>query len=413
MRWVSLASLSAFGLLTWVSRDQRISLGALNLRVAVYLILWGLTVIGGVFPLFSIYRLLAHVLVVVSCLVLLPQAIQLNDGNRALIVLKALIAVTLIISWVNPAPLTSYDSANQFRGIFGNSNSLGHMAAIGCLLFMHGFLTASNRTFGKLELLLTIFCGYILIRSGARSSSVALLAGLVALFVIRKEMNTRNLLAGWGVVLSGLILAITLQSHIVDFVFKSRARENPKLVTQSISYSRLPTWSASWEGFKQRPLLGWGFGVDSDTDLSNWHGQFTAIGFTGRDALNDLTFTLETGGIVGCFAYFFLLAFAIKLWIPPLQAGWLSKGLQQAECEIVNSAIEAQQAFACLTVMLIVLFEFDDTALSAGSFPSVLLWTSLGFSAALRTMLTTELPQRVLTTYLRRMRLTTASPSSF
>jgi O-antigen ligase len=399
IRWISLASFSFFGALSWLANDRRLPLGELAFRVVVYLFLWSLTAINGVYPQFSTYRLIAHALVVVSCLILLPQAIQFSDGARLLHILKVLIATTLIISWLSPAPLTAFDSANQFRGIFGNSNSLGHMAAIGCLLFMHGVLTKSGSRSAQIQLVLAAFSAILLIRSGARSSSVALLAGLIALFVVKKELNARNMLIGWGIVISGLIITLTLQSRVEGFIFKRLSNESVESRTSSLTISRLPTWSASWEGFKERPILGWGFGVDSDTDLSNWHGQFTAVGFTGRDALNDLTFTLETGGIVGCIAYFFMLTIALRMWIPPIQLAWFASGLRQSELAITKSALQAQQAFACLNLLLIVLFELDDTALSAGSFPSVLLWTSLGISTALRTLLLHELPRRLLATY--------------
>jgi O-antigen ligase len=326
---------------------------------------------------------------------LLPQAIQLVDGQRVLFALKILIGITLLVSWLNPAPLTTFDSANQFRGIFGNANSLGHLSAIGCLLYMHGFLSKSGTQSGRLQMALAIFSAFILIRSGARSSSIALLSGLIALFVLRKELNARNMLIGWGIIFSGFVLAVTLQSHVLGFIFKNQSVGVAGQHAKNFTYSRFPTWSASWEAFKERPILGWGFGVDSNTDLSNWHGQFTAVGFTGRDAVNDLTFTLETGGIAGCFAYFYLLSIALRMWVPPLRIAWLDSGLNQFEFGVMKGALEAQQAFACLTLLLIVLFEFDDTALSAGSFPSVLLWASLGISAALRTLLAYDLPRRI------------------
>ncbi len=78
--------------------------------------------------------------------------------------------------------------------------------------------------------------------------------------------------------------------------------------------------------------------------------------------MNDLTFALETGGIVGLFAYIFMLSIASKLWISHDLLVRFKASLCPSDYGIARSVLDAQQAFMSLTVLLIVLFEFDDTA---------------------------------------------------
>jgi len=171
-----------------------------------------------------------------------------------------------------------------------------------------------------------------------------------------------------------------------DFVLKKALQDNYTESSGALdrfASSRLSTLEKSWRGFEERPLLGWGFGVDSDTDLSRWNGELTALGSTVRDTVNDFTYTLETGGIVGLFAYVLIMSLAFKAWIPWVVRSRMDTGLQRPEYEPLASAYEVQKVFFCLAILLIVMFEFDNTALSAGNFFSALVWVSLGVSIGL------------------------------
>lgn len=395
LRWIALIAFSAFGALARFSSDRRLVPRRVTLYVSLYLVVWSMTAVFGVYPVFSTYRLFAHGLVLISCLIFLPQVITLTYAPKILTALKLLVALTLIVSYIRPAPLTIFDVASEYRGIFGNANSFGHMCAVGSLIFLHGFLRKGRSLWKYTQLALTILAMSLVFRSGARSSAISLLAGFLTLSLFYRKQFSRNMLAIWAMGTALLVTATIVQPQIKVFINKHQGLEQIDDPMARLSASRLPILVASWEAFEERPLLGWGFGVDKDTDLTNWKGELTSLGFTKRDPVNDLTYSLETGGIAGAFAYFFLLSLIPRLWVTRDRVQLLHANLYPSEIAITQSAQNAQELFMCLTVLLFVMFELDGTALSAGSFFASLFWASFGICIRLRSLFLIELPQNI------------------
>lgn len=400
VRWVSLFAYGIFGALTYFETEHRSPIGSLNATVAFYLALWSFTVIFGVHPQYSGFRFLSHALIIISSLVFLPQVVTLNNAPKLLGALKIIIGIALVVSYIKPAPRTIFDETNMFRGIFGNANSFGHMCAVGALLYLHGFLTQRQARMRYLHLALTILAVVLMFRSGARSSTIALLAGFVTLALFYRRQFSRNLVIVWGVGSVLLLAGIAFQPTINTFVNKHPDSDRNGEPIDRLGASRFPIWIASLEAFEERPIFGWGFGVDKDTDVSGWNGQFTSLGFSRRDPVNDFTYTLETGGVVGAFAYFFLLSILTRLWLPKYRVLPLISNLNPSEYLIAESALETQQAFMCLAVLLAVMFEFDGTALSAGYFFAPLIWVSVGLCASLHGLLVYDLPRKMSWAYL-------------
>jgi hypothetical protein len=395
LRWIALIAFGVFGALSRLSSAGQLVPRRVTIYVSIYLMLWSMTAVFGVYPAYSAYRLLAHGLVLISCLIFLPQVITLTNAPKILTALKLLVALTLIVSYIRPAPLNIFDIASQYRGIFGNANSFGHMCAVGSLIFLHGFLTKGRSLWKYTQLALTILATVLMFRSGARSSAISLLAGFLTLSLFYRKQFSRNLLAVWAMGTALLVTATTMQPQIKAFTNKHSGFEQINDPIDRLSASRLPVLTASWEAFEERPLFGWGFGVDKDTDLANWKGELTSLGFTKRDPVNDLTYSLETGGIAGAFAYFFLLSLIPRLWVTRDRVQLLHANLYPSEITITQSALNAQQLFMCLTVLLFVMFEFDGTALSAGYFFASLFWASFGICIGLRSLLLIDLPLKI------------------
>jgi len=395
VRWISLLVFVVFGGLSYFTDDTRFTLQHVNTSLGIYLLLWTSTVIFGQFPLFSAFRLTAHAAVLVGSLLFLPQLVTFSNAPRILTALKMLVATTLLISYIQPARRTVFDTASAFRGIFGNANSFGHICAIGSLLFLHGFITNRRTRWGYVQAALTILSTSLLIRSGARSSAVALIVGILTLSLLYRKLFSRNLLIVWCVGSLILLAALKEQTQINAFLNKHSEFDQLEQPMDRIGASRIPLWAASWEAFTERPIFGWGFGVDKDADMAKWNGQFTSLGFTKRDPVNDFTYTLETGGVIGFFAYFYLLTLLPKMWTTRQRILPLLFHLPPTEQMRVLSALESQQLFMSLALALAAMFELDGTALSAGSFFAVLLWVSLGFCVALRSLLLVDLPRRL------------------
>ena len=91
----------------------------------------------------------------------------------------------------------------------------------------------------------------------------------------------------------------------------TRQSNTSESFSEQIFKTRKDVWSAAWEGFQNRPFLGWGFGAD-DTISKEWNVQFTALGTVSRDHVNDTMIVLESTGIVGLMAYLLLILVAFK-----------------------------------------------------------------------------------------------------
>jgi O-antigen ligase len=388
LRWYSLFALTVFGAVAWIISPQRdLRLLSVNMRVAVYSALWGLTVVYSDYPMFSGFRLVAHLMIVVFGLVFLPQLLRLTDATRMLTILKLIVGIILVVSYFRPSPLTIYDDPDLYKGILGNANTLGHMSAVGCLLFFHGYLTGSDTRWGKAQAGLAALAALLMMQSGARSSLVALVAGFFMLCFLYKERLSRYLVLGLLAGLAILALVPNVSQRISDFAFKHRLNVEYESTLDHLTFSRQDAWERSWDGFRQKPILGWGFGLDSDADVSNWTGKWTSLGVSGRDPVNDVMSALESGGVVGLAAYVALVALLMKGWFPAAVRAGLDAALKEPDAARVSRMYEAQKAYFCLSLMLIVLFEFDNTALAAGSFFAALLWVSLGLCVGFRAVL--------------------------
>jgi O-antigen ligase len=396
LRWISLFLFAGSALLL-ASTSGRLSsqLKVVDLRVLVYLGLWAFTVINSDQPLFSGYRWAAHAMIVVSCLVCLPRVVRMVDAWKLLLVLKLIIGLMLVVSYLRPAEFNVFDDRTLYKGIFGNPNALGHMAAVGCLLFLHGFITQQKSRWGQFQAVMAGLAGLLMIQSGARSSTLAFLGGFSVLFVLYRSRLSRYLALGGLVTILALVIYPDQSGRVENFVFKHGMTQSGSALDR-VTSTRQTAWESHWEGFEKKPVLGWGFGVDQDTDLSQWHGELTALGSTGRDSVNDIMYTLESGGVVGLVAYVLILSLIFNAWIPRVLRARLDVMRGQPGNETLASVYEVQRAFFCLTALLIVLFELDNTALAAGNFFAALLWFSLGLSIGLYNKLRRELRRHAI-----------------
>lgn len=185
LRWISLGALTTVGGAWWLLQKRKaVRLDFVKLRVFLYLVAWTVTVIASDHPLFSGYRLAAHSMVIVTALVFLPEVLRTRDYTFIILALKVIIATVLVVSYLRPAPLTVFDSPDWFRGILGNANSLGHMAAVGVVLFVHGYFSVPSRVQQVLHAIMAALAFALLVDSHARSSFIAAFAGLAVLIYI-------------------------------------------------------------------------------------------------------------------------------------------------------------------------------------------------------------------------------------
>lgn len=386
MRWVSLGLLFLLALTDWLSaRRKYANLDFVRRRIGLYLALWALTVVASDHQAFSGLRFAAHVAVLVPMMLLVPERMNAIDFRRVMNVIMVICFVVLAVSLLLGSPQPTASPHGWYRGIVGNPNAFGHFSAVGLVLFAHAAFSTKRRGKRNMFVALALLALILLLQSYARSSTVAAFAGLIVLYFFHRAKISKYALV--AIVAGGVALITdpTLPEKLADRVFKHDSAQTSLGTADRLLASRTPIFERSIEGFQQRPLFGWGFGVDADTNLSAWSVQFTSTGFTGRDPVNDILYTLETGGIIGFVAYLMLLALLSWVWRQRHLAKVLSAGLSPPSVTPRNYI-----GFFSLTITLAVLFQFDNTALAAGNFFGVLFWLSFGCSLALAMHVRTE-----------------------
>jgi O-antigen ligase len=216
----------------------------------------------------------------------------------------------------------------------------------------------------------------LLVRSSSRSAAAALVVALLLLvYLFRATLSRAMVLATVALALAPALLP-ALSGQVSGFIVKER----PDIVSEDrlavTIGSRIPVWTAHLNGFKERPILGWGFGLDSDADLSSWKGELTALSLATRDPVNDVLFALESGGLVGLLAYLIILSTTLVAWLP--RGVRLALDGSTPLAGATRSVYDSQRLFLVLSVMYIVLFEGDSTAFAAGNFAAAMLWVMLG-----------------------------------
>jgi O-antigen ligase len=376
LRWVALVALLVSSGLYWVSIRVRGRRGDQTSNILLfYLTATFLTVMSAENPLFSGFRWASHAMMLVIFLIFLRQNIALLQPQKVLLILKIIIGILLLISLVRPGAQTIYDNLQVFRGAMGNANTMGQIAVIGALLYFHSYFNQRKKWIRYLQGGLACAAAVMAWKSGSRSALITLLSGIGLLtFFYRPIMKGKIFLA---------ILLICIMAFIFPELprqaerFISKNQDISTVLSERMTISRESVWKASWGGFKKRPIFGWGFGADSGITRS-WNFRLTALGMVERDPVNDFLFMLEGCGVIGFLAYFLLIYVGLKQMPTRVEILALKKGSNG------SSVLHAHAIFLTIAMSLLVLVQFDSTALSAGSFIPVILWLSVGAAGALR-----------------------------
>jgi O-antigen ligase len=389
-RWPALALvLLAAGVCWFSTRPLQCSRSSTRstVIVLVYLGMTFLSVVTAENPLFSGLKWVSHAAMIVLFLIFLLQSVTLQQASQALNILKVLVALLILLSWLKPEPRIGYgefDEIELFRGAFGSPNSMGQVAAVGCLLFLHSFLTSKKRRWlRRAEIIIACVAAWLVWSSGARSALVAALAGLLLMnYFYPGKLRGRVL---WVALLAGgLALAVPdIPKAVSHFIL--RGSSQTKTFSEQIFTTRASVWTAAWEGFKKRPLFGWGFGAD-DGISKVWEPKLTALGIVSRDSVNDTLIVLESTGVIGLIAYILLVILSMKQ-IPTRRERFLLRKIHAPPSVSGDAGSSAYHNHAIAFIIagtLLVTVQFDNTALSAGNFVSVTLWLCVALAGAIK-----------------------------
>ncbi len=214
----------------------------------------------------------------------------------------------------------------RLDGTLGNSAYMAIYMLFQVFIAIWMFLRTETRGWKFVYGTLTLLFIYLLVQTATRGTILGMVGGLavttayVALFSTQYP-RVRKTSAG---ILLALVLLVGL---FIKFKDSSFIQENPYLQrVASISLSeggvRFKIWHMAYEGFKERPLLGWGqsnfnyiFNKNYDPSLyfaESWY-----------DRVHNIVFDwLVAGGILGAAAYFgILLAALYYLIIAPFREG--------------------------------------------------------------------------------------------
>jgi len=378
LRWLALSFVLLTSAFCWAFSRQ----GKLyqrekndNMLVLVYLILTFMSVIVAENALFSGLRWVSHGMVIFTLLVLLKNSLTTEHAARILLFLKAVIFTLLLVSWLKPLMpgVKVGPDLVVYAGAFGSSNALGQVAAVGAVLYLHGCLTDKARWMRLAQGGMSCLAVWLMWAAGSRSALMAFLTSLVLMYYFYPRLVHGKVVLVVLLVTALMIAFSWVPGKIQQVVLRS---SNPvQNVSEQLLVTRKSVWEASWAGFQKRPLLGWGFGATSGIP-KDWKVELKALGTIQRDAINDTLFVLEGTGVVGLVAYALLVVFTLRqmptkkerrllgrIHSPPFRFGAFDFSIYHLHAV----------AFI-LAVSLLLMVQFDNTALSAGNFVSVTLW---------------------------------------
>lgn len=158
-----------------------------------------------------------------------------------------------------------HQSATRLDATFGNAAYLGIYALFH--IFLAVFLYARSKRESGLHFIYPIIAGanlFTLYFTQTRGSMLGLLGGmfLVALLVAVFERE-RPSLRKWAI--GGIVGVVALVGLFITFKDTSFIQSSETLrrmasisLSDTTTKSRFMVWEMSWEGFKERPILGWG-----------------------------------------------------------------------------------------------------------------------------------------------------------
>jgi len=180
-------------------------------------------------------------------------------------------------------------------------------------------LTGKIQWLRYLEASIAVLALWLTWSSGARSAMIAFLTGIVLMnYFYRTRLSKKTVLI--TLLTTFFMVAMPDLPKNARLVLL-RGEKTSDSFSEQIFKTRKDVWSAAWEGFQDRPFLGWGFGAD-DTMSKEWNVQFTALGTVSRDNVNDTMIVLESTGVVGLMAYLLLILAALKQ-IPTRYQRWM------------------------------------------------------------------------------------------
>ncbi|HUW71839.1 MAG TPA: O-antigen ligase family protein [Candidatus Humimicrobiaceae bacterium] len=199
----------------------------------------------------------------------------------------------------------------------GNSSFLGTYLLFNIFLALWLFLSSQSRYFKIYSAVASVIMFYAVFSINARAATYSILAGLALLFLLYLSFGIQKRYLN---ILGKISLAVILIAFLIGafYIFQPDNFIHNWFVEKA-SYARLVVWEKAWNGFLERPLLGWGPENFEFVFIKNFNPcMFLPVcgGEIWFDrAHNIILDTLVSTGILGILSYLGLfLAIFYLLW---------------------------------------------------------------------------------------------------
>ncbi|MBL8000640.1 MAG: O-antigen ligase family protein [Flavobacteriales bacterium] len=216
-----------------------------------------------------------------------------------------------VLQWVNPEWVYV---AGRFRGLFGNPNGLGIFCYVSFMLvYLINYLNPS--LFTRIErVFLFGVIGFILIKSGSRTSVVA-----TSMFLLFGRFFSLSPFLGFISFIAFLGIVELISSNLASIVISLGLEKYFRVETLEDGSGRYFAWNFAWEQINKGGFLifGGGFGNDEWVMRHNYP-YLRSMGHHGGVHNSYLTMWFNTG-IVGLLIYFrsyFLLFLKANKQVP-------------------------------------------------------------------------------------------------
>jgi len=164
-------------------------------------------------------------------------------------------------------------------------------------------------------------CVIVLTESRGATLGIGMGLGIVAMLLLKNKILSRNSFA-WKVMLGVIVVLIILPSLLLLGKNTKIVQSTPLInriasisLTEGTLHSRLLVWNIAWEGFKERPLLGWGQENFPTVFAKHYNAELYSQESWFDRAHNSIFDWLINAGLLGLLAYISMFFTAvIMLW---------------------------------------------------------------------------------------------------
>ena len=261
------------------------------------------------------------------------------EWRRFLYAVSASGAVMAVYGYLQAFGITaiSVQSGLRVDGSFGNASYMAVFMLFNVFIAVYLFATEKKNWLKAIFAAMVILGAPVVFLTATRGAILGLVGGFIVLAVLLavlmkdKAIRTAAISVVLGVIIliSGFLLAQNREFVAKNYVLSRFA--NLTFAERTIQ-SRFTIWGMSFEGFKERPILGWG--LDNYNQIFNKYYQPSLwLQEPWFDRSHNIVFDwLASSGILGLLAY-------LSMWASALYVLWKKYFLDASREKLVLAAV--------------------------------------------------------------------------